>query len=121
MTKICQEIRLRARELRKEQTPAEQKLWSVLRNRNLGGYKFRRQHAIGRFIVDFYCPETRLVIEVDGSVHANQEAYDLMRTHWLEDRGYAVIRFTNSDIKQRLEGVAAEILYWCDERKKQGR
>ena len=93
----------------------------MLRRDILVQYKFRRQHPIGHFIVDFYCPETLLVIEVDGSVHANQETYDLMRMQWLEDRGYAVIRFTNSAVKQRLEDVTAEILYWCDERRKQSR
>ena len=65
-----------ARELRQPQTPAEQKLWSHLHNRQLNGFKFRRQHPIDRFIIDFYCDEARLCIEVDGDSHAEQIEYD---------------------------------------------
>ncbi|MBE2235569.1 MAG: endonuclease domain-containing protein [Anaerolinea sp.] len=103
----------RARELRQPQTPAEQRLWNALRDRRLGGFKFRRQHPIDRFIVDFFCHECSLVIEADGDSHATQVEYDQARTEWLNDRGYTVVRFTNQDIYQRLEGVAMTILEHC--------
>jgi len=86
--RIHPKIRQRSRELRQSLTPAEGKLWSILRNRNLGNYKFRRQHPIGLFITDFYCAKVKLIVEVDGAVHAGQEEYDQARTDWLEERGY---------------------------------
>jgi very-short-patch-repair endonuclease len=106
-------IRQRSRELRQPLTPAEQKLWSILRNRYLGGYKFRRQHPVGPFILDFFCAEVRLAIEVDGGVHACQEAYDNDRTAWLEAQGLTVIRFRNDEVNQELNQVAGEILRVC--------
>ena len=112
--RIDPEIRKRARELRKSSTPAEQVLWRYLRNRNLGGFKFRRQHPIGPFIGDFYCAEVRLVVEVDGGVHLEQEEYDRTRTRWLEGQGYQVIRFWNDDVLTKLEDVVQEILRVCE-------
>jgi very-short-patch-repair endonuclease len=106
----------RAKELREEITPAEQKLWAALRVRQLGGYKFRRQHPLGPFIVDFYCNKAKLVIELDGDTHAEQETYDNERTEWLESHGLRVIRFTNNDVHTNLDGVAQEILRVCEER-----
>jgi adenine-specific DNA-methyltransferase len=91
------EIKQRARELRKSSTPAEQKLWQALRNRNLGDYKFRRQHPLGPFIADFFCAEVGLVIELDGGGHLEQREYDQDRTDWLEGQGFHVIRFWNDD------------------------
>lgn len=108
-------LRERAREFRQPLTPAEADLWRALRGRNLSGYKFRRQHPIDRFIVDFYCAEKKLVIEVDGDVHATQEAYDAARTEWLEAQGYIVIRFTNTDVLKNPDRVAAEILRRLEE------
>ena len=108
----------RARAFRRSQTPAETKLWARLRKRQLGGYKFRRQHIIGRFVVDFCCVATHLVIEVDGASHANDVAYDQARTAWLEDRGYHVVRFTNHEVLQRTEDVLASILTECQERQR---
>jgi very-short-patch-repair endonuclease len=101
------------RELRQPQTPAETKLWSHLRNRQLGGFKFRRQHPIDRFIVDFYCVACRLVIEIDGDSHTEQVEYNQARTEWLNDRGCHVIRFTNRDVFQRLGAVLEAILQEC--------
>jgi very-short-patch-repair endonuclease len=75
----------RAREMRHPQTPAESRLWSRLRNAQLGGFKFRRQHPIDRFIADFYCAACRLVIEIDGDSHAAQAEYDVARTAWLNE------------------------------------
>ena len=100
-----------AREMRQPQTIAEANLWRVLRNRQ-SGFKFRRQHPIDRFIVDFYCAEARLLIEVDGESHLepNQVEYDKARTDYLEDLGYRVIRFTNDNVRYNIEMVTGEIL-----------
>ena len=106
----------RARDLRKEITPAEQKLWAALRARQLGGFKFRRQHPLGPFIVDFFCNKVKLVIKLDGDTHAEQEEYDSERTEWLESHGLKVIRFTNHDVHSNLDGVAEVILRVCEER-----
>lgn len=114
--RIHPKIRNRARELRKEQTPAEQKVWRLLRSRQLEGYKFRRPHPIGRYIVDFYCPACKLVIEIDGGVHAGQEDDDEARTEWLNEQGDEVIRFTNTQVNNQMEAVIAEILYFCEKR-----
>lgn len=110
MRRIHPEIRHRARELRRPQTPAEQSLWACLRNEQLDGIKFRRQHPIGYYIVDFYCAQAKLVIEIDGDSHAEQVEYDLERTAWLENQGYRVIRYTNRDIKEILPAVLEGIL-----------
>ena len=107
-------IRTRARGLRQPQTPAEQELWTRLRNRQLGGFKFRRQHPIGRFIVDFYCAACRLVVEIDGDSHAAQLEYDAARTAWLNEQGYHVIRFTNRDVYRHMDGVLETILNECE-------
>jgi len=117
MRHIQPEILKRARELRQRQTPAEQILWQYLRNAQLDGIKFRRQHPIGRFIVDFYCAQTRLVIEIDGDSHADQVEYDQMRTNWLESQGYQVIRFTNCEVMEHPVDVMEDIL---EHRKKDG-
>jgi very-short-patch-repair endonuclease len=101
----------RAREMRHPQTPAEATLWRALRNRNLN-YKFRRQHPIDRFIIDFYCAQAKLCIEIDGASHLDpeQQKYDAARTEFLEDLGYKVIRFTNNDVRYMLDAVATEII-----------
>jgi very-short-patch-repair endonuclease len=87
-----------SRDFRKEPTPAEDKLWKFLSNRKLIGHKFRRQHPIGPFIVDFCCIQSKLIIEVDGTVHDFQKEYDQERELYLIDEGYHVIRFTNSEV-----------------------
>lgn len=112
---ISKEIRQHSKALRTNQTDAEKRLWSVLRNRNLNNLKFRRQHPIGKYIVDFICMEKMLVIEIDGDSHAGQEMYDSKRTEWLEAQGYKVIRFTNEDVQKRLDAVAAEIIWVCED------
>ena len=94
-----------AGEFRKEPTPAEQKLWSYLRGNHLNGVKFRRQHAIGKFIVDFCFPREKLIIELDGGQHLDMQEYDQGRTENLESRGYRVIRFWNSAVMDDLDGV----------------
>ena len=101
--------RTRAIELRKELTPAERKLWSVIRNDQLG-VNFRRQHAIGNYIPDFVCIEKKLIIELDGSQHLEQQAYDQERTKQLNSLGYKVIRFWNNDVMKNMDGVIAAII-----------
>ena len=100
-----------SRGLRQNQPDAEKLLWSRLRNRQLAGSKFRRQHAIGPYVVDFVDLEARLVIELDGGQHNEGVALkkDTTRTAWLESEGYRVIRFWNNDVFANLEGVLEEI------------
>jgi very-short-patch-repair endonuclease len=108
-------ILARARELRRPLTPQEAKLWGRLRRKQLYGIKFRRQHPMDRFILDFFCYQHKLVVEVDGGQHSEpvQHAYDQARTEWLEGRGLRVIRFTNGDIDTNIDGVLSEIARWC--------
>jgi very-short-patch-repair endonuclease len=99
-----------AHELRINQTTAESILWRALRNRNFK-YKFRRQHPILRYIVDFYCPQAKLCVEIDGSTHyeSGQEYSDAVRTADLEQHGCKVIRFTNYDVCNNIDAVVEEI------------
>jgi very-short-patch-repair endonuclease len=106
-----------ARRMRYEPTKAERLLWQKLRRRQLGGYKFRRQHPLGNYIVDFYCAETKLIVEVDGDIHAYQETYDAERMTDLETLGYRVIRFWNEQVLREMDGVLEVILRVCDERR----
>jgi primosomal protein N' (replication factor Y) len=98
-----------ARHLRKAMTDAEKSLWSVLRNRQLGNFKFRRQRPIGPFIADFVCMERQLIVEADGGQH-NENQNDQTRTAWLESNGWEVIRFWNNEILKNLDGVQQRIL-----------
>ncbi|MBW4621717.1 MAG: endonuclease domain-containing protein [Cyanosarcina radialis HA8281-LM2] len=98
-----------ARYLRQHMTPAETQLWNALRCRQLLGLKFRSQHPVGRFIVDFYCPSCKLVIEVDGAIHDRQKAYDESRTEHLQLFGYRVLRFSNEEIFHDLSTVLTRI------------
>ena len=100
-----------ARNLRKNQTPQEQKLWNLLRNRRYKNLCFKRQFIIGNYIVDFVCREKKLIIELDGGQH-NIDAnitYDEERTKYLETEGYRVLRFWNNDIDNNIEGVFLKI------------
>ena len=110
---IHYKLHRRAKELRQTQTSAEEILWKILRRKQLGGYKFRRQHPIGPFIADFSNPALKLVIEIDGGIHSQQKDYDAARSTWLEDRGYKIIRFTNEEIKENLEEVLNTVLATC--------
>ena len=91
---------LRARELRWNMTEGEQKLWLLLRRKRLSGFRFRRQATIGPYIADFFCPKTRLIVELDGEPHTDevQMRRDIARTRWLEAHGCRVIRFWNLDV-----------------------
>ncbi|MBK6276296.1 MAG: endonuclease domain-containing protein [Chitinophagales bacterium] len=101
-----------SKSLRKKQTDAEKLLWSNLRNRKLNGYKFRRQHAIKSYIVDFYCAEKMLSIEVDGEIHLKKEQieYDKNRTEELNLLEIKEIRFTNEEIDKNISLVLKKIL-----------
>jgi very-short-patch-repair endonuclease len=102
-------VRDRARSLRKASPDAELRLWRLLRNRALQQFKFRRQHPIAPYIVDFICLERKLVIELDGSQHMHQVNYDQQRTKTLERAGYRVIRFWDSDVLTRSQSVLQAI------------
>ncbi len=96
-----------AKKLRKNSTPQEQKLWSLLKTKQYKNLKFKRQQPIGRYIVDFVCREKWLIIELDGGQHNEDKniAYDEERTQYLESLGFRVIRFWNNDIDDNIEGV----------------
>jgi len=98
-----------ARQLRLHLTPAEKMLWEALRKRQINGLKFRCQHPVESFIVDFYCPQHRLVIEVDGGVHDQQVEYDATRTERLNHLGYRVMRFRNKEVISNLSQVLLQI------------
>ena len=99
----------RARALRQRMTDAERLLWRHLRNRELGGWKFKRQYPVGPFIVDFICVEKNIVIEVDGGQHAENEELDLQRSAYLNKMGYRVLRFWNNQVLQETEAVLEAI------------
>lgn len=97
-------------QLRKAATLAERRLWSRIRNDQLG-ITFRRQHAVGNYIPDFCCPKAKLIIELDGSQHLEQIKYDEERTKYLESQGYKVIRFWNHDVTNHIDGVILSIIH----------
>ena len=103
------EVQAAARNLREAETAAERLLWGAIRGRRLDGLKFRRQHAVGRFVLDSYCPDHRLVIELDGAIHDEQQVQDAWRTSMLETFGYRVIRFANEEVFHDLSGVLDQI------------
>jgi very-short-patch-repair endonuclease len=104
----------RARTLRANQTDSEARLWGELRGRRLGGWKWRRQAPIGPFVVDFFCPAARLVVELDGPQHLDQVEYDARRTRFLEQRGLRVLRFDSDFVwGGGLDFVVASIAEAC--------
>ncbi len=100
---------VRAKQLRQTMTDAEKKLWAALRDRRLGGHKFRKQQPIGPYIVDFVCQEHGLIVEADGSQHFEND-YDVRRDAFLQSTGYRVLRFWNNDILTNMHGIADTIL-----------
>ncbi len=98
-----------ARELRAHQSDAEQRIWHLLRDRHFLGFKFRRQHPLGNYILDFYCAEAKLAIELDGGQHADNEKYDLQRTEILQRDGIQVLRFWNNEVLVNTEAVLTRI------------
>ena len=112
---IMQDVHLskqRARTLRKNMTEAERKLWGRLRGQQLG-IRFRRQVVMGRYIVDFLCLDPKIIIEVDGSQHADDIHYDEQRTKWLASLGYRVLRYWNNEVLQELDAVLDAIWKAC--------
>ena len=99
----------RARELRRNSTDAERRLWRALRDRQFAAHKFRRQHPIGRFFVDFVCLDRMLIIEVDGGQHYDNPEDDAARTAWLHGEGFEVLRFSDREMLTELESVKTEI------------
>ena len=105
-------LKSRRKELRNNSTPAEKLLWSILQHCNLGGYKFRRQHSVGAYILDFYCPSEKLAVELDGDSHFTEDAivYDLERTAYLNALNIKVLRFNNTEVYDNLNVVCERIL-----------
>ena len=100
-----------AKELHRNMTLAEIKLWARLRAHQLLGIHFRNQHAIGNYVVDFCAPRKKLIIELDGSQHLDQREYDEERTKYLRSRGYRVIRFWNGQVMNNIDGVIRAIIF----------
>jgi len=97
----------KSRQLRKNMTLQERKLWDIIKNRQFFGYRFRRQFPLGQYIVDFICREKKIIIEIDGGQHNDiqNQIYDSKRTEYLESLGFNVIRFWNNDVDEDIEGV----------------
>ncbi|MDY5238402.1 endonuclease domain-containing protein [Bacteroides helcogenes] len=101
---------MQRKELRNHSTPAEATLWKMLKGEQVAGLKFRRQHSVGPYILDFFCPEIKLAIELDGEVHNKQEEYDEQRTHFLQKtKGIEVLRFENRTVFENAELIIREI------------
>jgi very-short-patch-repair endonuclease len=98
-----------ARNLRANQTSAEDLVWNAVRGRRFEGFKFRRQMPIGRFTADFCCVAAKLIVEIDGAQHIENADYDDERRRFIEERGFIVVRFTNDDVRGRLDWVMQEI------------
>jgi very-short-patch-repair endonuclease len=95
----------RARRLRRSMTDAEARLWYALRRKGMAGYKFRRQHPVGRYVVDFACPDAMLIVEVDGGQHSWRGEADAVRTADLEAQSYTVLRVWNHEVFENFDGV----------------
>ncbi len=113
------EFRERRKNLRNNSTPAEAVLWRSLKGRGAGGYKFRRQQSIGPYILDFYCPELRLCIELDGSSHDLKFDFDQRRSGFLHEQGIRVVRFENNLVRADVDGIVAEIIRIGEEIKRE--
>ncbi|MDV0594692.1 MULTISPECIES: endonuclease domain-containing protein [unclassified Enterobacter] len=100
----------KSKQLRKQMTPEELRLWYLLRGRHFFGYKFRRQMPIGAYVVDFSCLKAKLIIELDGGQHQDEEAYDQRRTAYLKTNGWEVMRFWNNEFRVNEEAVLNLIL-----------
>ena len=108
-------LKSHAKDLRKNMTYGEAALWNAIRNKALKGYKFRRQVPISNYIVDFYCPELMLVIEVDGISHNVKKHKDIIRQQELEKLGLKVLRFSESEVQQNLDGVTIALYKWVED------
>ena len=114
LSRLRERVRVRARDLRKSSPDAERAIWNALRNRQLDGHKFRRQHPVGAYFADFACIEAMLIVEIDGAQHFEPEAMDsdARRTVVLEAHGFHVLRFDDRQALTELEGVLTSILDW---------
>jgi len=112
-SQLSEEQRARSRDFGKEGPCPERKLWKALRGSQLCGLKFRRQHPIGPFFVDFYCHDQRLVIELDGASHDDRGQYDLERVRYLRSLNLRIVRFGNDDVLRDLDDVLRAILLAC--------
>jgi very-short-patch-repair endonuclease len=114
LSRSRERVRVRARLLRQTSPDAERNLWTALRNRQLGGFKFRRQHPVGRYFADFVCLETQLIVELDGGQHFDPDimAADAQRTQNLNQLGFHVLRFTDREALIEREAVLTQILAW---------
>ncbi|MEX2285858.1 MAG: DUF559 domain-containing protein [Planctomycetaceae bacterium] len=111
----------RAHELRLDSTFPERLLWSRLRSKRLAGFKFRRQHIIGPFVVDFYCADAKLVVELDGRSHDHRSKQDDQRTEYLHEQGLSVVRYFNDEVLDDVDAVAEDIARragWEDKRER---
>jgi len=122
MTKIYNKFfnKTNRQKLRNNTTKSERVLWNKLRRKQMG-FKFRRQHGIGKYIVDFYCPELRLVIEIDGLTHYSEQVYknDLIRQSYLENLGLKVVRYNTENIFYKINEVSKAIYYLCKQMKEE--
>ena len=98
-------LKQRSRDLRKNLTDAEQKLWQKLRNKQINDHKFRRQFVLGNYIVDFICLDKRLIVEVDGGQHMENVDYDLQRDEWLKSQNFKILRFWNNQVLNEIDSV----------------
>ena len=106
---VSRELQQLAREMRREMTPAERVLWEALQGKRMAGLRFRPQHPTGQFVLDFYCPAVKLVVEVGGDIHDLRPEEDAARTQHLEAYGHHVIRFRNEQVLQDLPSVIQAI------------
>lgn len=111
MQNYAQYLKANSRSLRKKSTPQEILLWSRIKNRNFHNLKFRRQHVIAKYIVDFICLEKKIIIELDGLQHKREKdmKYDTNRNNYLKSLGFTVLRFWNNEVNENLEGVMLKI------------
>ncbi len=107
--KVWAKLRSPAREMRRAATPEENLVWERVRSRRFHGLMFRRQHALGTFIVDFYCPEKHLIIEVDGDIHETSVEADVTRQEHLETLGFVVVRLKNDEVKEDLDRALSKV------------
>ncbi|MBN2417034.1 DUF559 domain-containing protein [bacterium] len=116
MKQYNRNLKDRARKLRNGMTDSEKLLWAQLRKKQLNNLQFYRQRPIGQYIVDFYCPKAKLIIEVDGPCHSHRDqiAYDKQRDAYLTGLGMTVLRFSNRQITYDIDTVIASITYWLD-------
>ena len=115
ITRMKAATKQNSRSLRREMTDAEKLLWRHLRMKQFEGHKFRRQHPLGSYIVDFVCLEAALILEVDGGQHADNSDSDDIRAQWLEGKGFHVMRFWNNEVLNNIEGVKLAVWNYLSE------